>query len=703
MPQGTKETIFIISDLCCSTEEFKIRKKLESLPEIDSLQFNLVSHKLTVCHGTDEQKIQRALKDIGLPGFIENAVSPATEKKALRNQVIAVAGSSSLLTFGGVLSLLHAPLILTHSLFLLAIALGGWQIAAKALRSVKNLSLDINFLMTVAVIGAVIIGEYAEGAAVIVLYALSLLLESKSMDRSRRAIQSLINLSPPTTTVLREGKELIVPVEKISVGEMVVIRPGERIGLDGVVAKGLSSVDQAPITGESLPVAKRQGDLVFAGSFNKHGALEVQVTKSPKDSTLARIIHLVEDAQSKKAPSQTFVERFAQVYTPAVFILAIGVATIPPILFNAPFSDWFYRALVLLVIACPCALVISTPITVVSAITNATKHGMLFKGGKHLEALAGVRAVAFDKTGTLTEGKPTVTDIVNLNSISSKEILRIAAAAEMKSEHHLADAFLQKAEEEGIVLDDIATESFASLTGKGVRTTIDGKTYIVGSHQLIEELGVCSPAVEHTLQHLEDQGKTVVLLADEKQVLGVIGIADRVREESHKTVKSLHTAGVERVVLLTGDNQGTAASVAEKLGVDEVRAELLPEEKLTAVQQLKAHYRSVAMVGDGINDAPALAAADVGIAMGGIGSDTALETADIVLMSDNIAKIPFGIDLGKKSFRIIKQNIALALVTKLIFLGLGIFGMTSLWLAILADDGATLVVILNGLRVLKMK
>ncbi|MGH2569030.1 MAG: heavy metal translocating P-type ATPase, partial [Bacteroidota bacterium] len=413
-------------------------------------------------------------------------------------------------------------------------------------------------------------------------------------------------------------------------------------------------------------------------------------------------IHLVEEAQSNKAPSQTIVERFAQYYTPAVFMLAIGIATVPPLLLQAPFEEWFYRALVLLVISCPCAFVISTPVSVVSALTNAARNGLLLKGGKHLELLARVRAVAFDKTGTLTQGKPSVTDIVNLNSLSENDILRIAAAAELWSEHHLADALLRKAAEKGIsIVNVIADEDFLSIAGKGISTTVEGKRYIVGNHQLIEELGVCTPRVERVLSEFERQGKTVVILSDERQVLGVIAIADAIRNEGTGTVEALHSLGVERVALLTGDNKGTAHVVANQLGLDERQAELLPLDKLGAIKALQEQYTTVAMVGDGVNDAPALAAADVGIAMGGVGSDTALETADVVLMSDNIAKVPFAIALGKKTVGVIKQNIALALLTKLVFITLGVFGMTSLWLAILADDGATLVVILNGLRLLR--
>lgn len=703
MNTNIQETTITIHDLCCATEEQTIRKKLEKHSGVKNLDFNIVSHKLKVQHICDEKIILQQLKDIGLPGFIESSSTQATQSNTSNRLLISTGISAALLFAGGAISFAHAPEPLSIAFFIGSMIAGGWHIALKAYKSVKNFSLDMNFLMTIASLGAVVIGQYAEAAAVMFLFALSLVLESRSMERTRKAIHSLMRLSPASATVRRDGKEVLTPVEQVSIGETVILRPGERIGLDGIVLNGQSNVDQAPITGESIPVPKKSGDAVYAGSFNQQGSLEIQVTKPAADSTLSRIIHLVEEAQSKKAPSQTFVEQFAYYYTPSVFALALIVAAVPPLLFHAAFGDWFYRSLVLLVIACPCALVISTPVSIVSALTNAARHGILFKGGKHLEKLSHVKAVAFDKTGTLTEGKPSITDIISLDSLPPREILRITAIAELKSEHHLADAFLRKAQEENISIENISAENFSSIAGKGIRATVDGKSYIVGNHQLIEEMGVCSPKVERILSELEQQGKTVVILSNEQHTLGVIAIADRVRGESIGTIKKLHSLGIAKVILLTGDNSGTAAAVAKQLHVDELKAELLPGDKLVEIQKIKAEHGSVAMVGDGINDAPALAAADVGIAMGGIGSDTALETADVVLMSDNIAKIPYGIMLGKKTVSIIKQNIALALLTKIVFIVLGVFGWTSLWLAILADDGATLLVILNSLRLLKTK
>jgi len=700
--QTTQQTSFKIHDLCCATEEQKIRKRLESQPGIKSLEFNIVAHRLKVSHTCDEKVILNHLKDIGLPGI--NQQAPVhSGANSHRRLLLSTSLSALLFLIGLIGEVFEVGSPVPTIFFLSSMVAGGWHIAAKAGRAIRLLSIDMNFLMTIASIGAVIIGQHAEGAAVVLLFSISLVIESHSLDHTRRAIHSLLSVSPPSATVLRNGTETVLPVEDIEVGETVVIRPGERIPLDGQVIAGLSSVDEAPITGESLPSLKSKDDAVYAGSFNQRGALEVRVQRLSNDSTIAHIIHLVEEAQSKKAPSQTYVEKFAQYYTPSVFALAILIALVPPLLFSLAFEDWLYRALVLLVIACPCALVISTPVTLVSALANAAHHGILVKGGKHLEALASVRAVAFDKTGTLTEASLTVTDIVPLDSIPAKEILRITAAAELRSEHHLAEALLRKASSEGVELTDTVTEDFSSITGKGIRTRVDGTTYVVGNHQLVEDLKLCTPAVEKVLHDLESRGKTVIVLADERQVLGAIAVADRVRTASREAVRALRRLGVQQVTLLTGDNPRTAASIAAELQVDDAKAGLLPEDKLHAVHDLRKRFGSVAMVGDGINDAPALAAADVGIAMGGIGSDTALKTADIALMNDNIVRVPFALALGKKTLQIIKQNIAIALLTKGVFLVLGVFGLSSLWLAIFADDGAALLVIFNGLRLLRIK
>jgi Zn2+/Cd2+-exporting ATPase len=695
-----QKTTYLIHDLCCATEEQLIRKRLQRQPGIHGLEFNIISHKLTVQHSCSEESITKQLRDIGLPGINESA-QPRTPGKAYGRLLIWTGISAGLFVLALASMLLSFPTFVPPLIFMASMAAGGWHIASKTWKAVRSFSLEMNALMTVAAIGAVALGQYAEGAAVILLFSVSLLLESMSIESTRQAIRSLMKLSPASAAVIRNGTESTVPLETIRVGEIVVVRPGERVPFDGTVSRGSSSVDEAPITGEPFPASKGPGDTVYAGSFNQLGALHITVSRVSADSTIARIIHVVEEAQTKKAPVQTMVEKFARVYTPAVFAFALAVAFVPPVVFGASFSDWCYRSLVLIVMACPCALVISTPVTLACAMTNAARNGILIKGGKHLEILAGVRAVAFDKTGTLTLGRPTVTDIVALHSLSSAEILRVAAAAEVHSEHHLADALLRNAQETGIRLTDLVTEDFTAITGKGVRTRLNGTTYVIGNHSLMEELGVCSPEVERELFALERMGKTVVVLADATRVLGLIAIADEIRSESKRAVHELHSAGIQHVALLTGDNERSASLLAGQLNVDSVQSGLLPEDKLAAIESMRKRYGATAMVGDGINDTPALAAADVGIAMGGIGSDVALETGNVILMSDNISRIVHGILLGKKALRIINQNVVLALLTKGVFLALGLFGWTSLWLAILADDGATLLVILNGLRALR--
>ena len=700
MSEMTHHTGFIVNGLCCATEESLIRKKLSSLPGVQDLRFNSISHRLDVTHTCGDDTILKALKDIGLPGTA-NRGNIAASHRSGRMQLAMTSLSGIFFALGLVLDSLAVPAGVSLAVYLLSIGLGGWRVALKGMKALQNLSLDMNFLMSIAVIGALALGHPAEGAAVIFLFSVSLLLESMSMDRGRRALSSLLKLAPLTATVREAGMEAVVPIENVHVGRTMIIRPGERIPLDGIVVAGFSSVDQSPITGESVPIAKSPGETVFAGSFNQRGVLEARVTKASADSTLATIIHMIEEAQSKKAPVQTFIERFAYYYTPAVFLAALSLVVVPPLLFGAPFDVWFYRGLVLLVIACPCALVISTPVSVVSALTSAARHGILIKGGRPLEQLASVQAVALDKTGTLTMGTPTITDIIAVDSLPPREILRITAAIELRSEHHLADAFLRKADQEGIDLDGIDVGQFDSLTGKGIKATVNSRVYWVGNHPLIEEIGLCSPDLESLLSSLEQHGKTAVVLTDESGPLGVIGIADQLRSESAQAVETLRAEGIQSVVLLTGDNRGAAEAIARNLGVDEARYELMPAEKLNAVRSLQSKYGRVAMVGDGINDGPALAAADVGIAMGGVGSDTALETSDVVLMSDNLMRIPTAIRLGKRALSVIRQNIIIALAVKALFLGLGVLGMTSLWLAILADDGATLVVILNSLRLLR--
>ncbi|HLF20001.1 MAG TPA: cation-translocating P-type ATPase, partial [Bacteroidota bacterium] len=605
LPADTKQSVFMVSDLCCAAEETLIRKKLGTLAGVRNLQFNLVSHKLTVQHSTQEQEILNALHKIGLPGHLEPRPGAPAKQRTSRRVLYSVISSGVFFAIGQIAHAVDAPQPIPLALFLAAILMAGWQVGTKAFKAVRNFSLDMNFLMTIAVIGAVAIGEYAEGAAVMFLFAFSLLLESLSMDRTRSAIQSLMKLSPTTAVVKKGAVETVVPVESVEIGDVIVLRPGERIPVDGEVVSGFSTVDQSAITGESMPILKKTGDSVYAGSLNQRGTLDVRAVKPASDSTIARIVHLVEEAESQRAPSQTFVEKFARFYTPSVFLLAIGIALVPPLLFHEPFGGWFYRALVLLVIACPCALVISTPVSIVSALTSAARNGLLIKGGKYLERLAKIDAMAFDKTGTLTEGRLVVMNIVSFDSISDQEILRIAAAVEVRSEHHLAEALLRHAQKENINLDDVVIEHFESVPGKGVRATVNRRHFTLGNHQFAEELGVCSPQVERILAELESKGHTAVILADERQALGVISVADTIRTESKTALESLHKLGVRQTILLTGDNRGTAQHIASRLGFDSAESDLLPDDKLSFIKKLKSRYATVSMVGDGVNDAPA--------------------------------------------------------------------------------------------------
>ena len=589
--------------------------------------------------------------------------------------------------------------------FVIAIITGGWFIAPKTWRALRQRSLDMNVLMTVAVIGAALIGEWSEAAAVVFLFALSELLEAFSLNRARRAIQALLKLAPQTALVKRDNDFKELPVQEVNVGEIISIRSGAKVPLDGEVTTGESSINQAPITGESMPVEKKPGDPVFAGTINTEGSLEVRVTKPYSETTLAKIIHLVEEAQSEKAPSQRFVDKFARFYTPSVFIVALLVLLIPPLAFHGEWNTWIYRSLVLLVIACPCALVISTPVSIVSGLTAMARRGVLIKGGTHLESIGRLRALAVDKTGTITEGKPKVTKVTPWNGKQEDEVIRIAAAIDAHSDHPLAQAVVNYANERKISFT--RSENHQSKTGRGAEARIDGHDYFVGNHRLAHELGVCSPELEKLLSEIEAQAQSVVVVGHKPhdgetgEVLGVISVGDTVRANAAAAIQALHKAGVRKVVMLSGDNQRTVDAISKQVGIDEAHGNLLPDDKIARVKELIAAHEFVGMIGDGVNDAPAMAAATIGIAMGGAGTDTAIETADIALMKDDLAKVAETIVLGRRTLRVIQTNIAFALVVKAVFLVLAFTGHTSLWLAILADTGATLVVIANALRLLR--
>jgi Cd2+/Zn2+-exporting ATPase len=589
-----------------------------------------------------------------------------------------------------------------------------YPIARSGLNGLRiNREFNINLLMTIAAVGAVIIGEYLESATVIFLFAIGEALEGYTAERARRSLRGLLDLAPPRAVRLRAGREETVAVEDLHINDILLVRPGERIPMDGVVTAGVSSANQAPITGESMPVSKTVGDTVYAGSINGEGALELRVTALAQDNTLSRIIQLVEEAQSSRAPSQRLIDRFAHYYTPAVVVLALVVATIPPLLFGAPFWDtpeghgWFYRALAMLVIACPCALVISTPVTVIAAITAAARRGVLIKGGAHLEALGRVRAVAFDKTGTLTSGQPVVTALHAVDCVGTpvpcapcSDVLALAAAVEQRSTHPLAQAIVRAAAEHQVLDHYAPAANVTTLAGQGVQGRVGDRLVTVGSHSLFEQQHPHTAEVCALVDAAEAQGQTAMLLSDGERVRGYIAVADQPRTSSVNAIAELNQMGLT-TIMLTGDNERAAQAVGQAVGVTDVRARLMPEDKVQAVRGLLADFKQVAMVGDGINDTPALAAATVGIAMGGAGSAQAVETADIALMADDLTQLPAAVRLARLARSLIRQNIALSLGLKAVFLILALLGGVSLWAAVFADVGMSLIVTLNGMRPLR--
>ncbi len=699
------KTVFRIDDMDCPTEEGLIRDKLTGMIGVTALDFNLIQRRLTVTHSPEVlENIVSALQNIGFEAKIESGNStPATP------QIEAISKTNWwLLAFSGIAATLSevlgwiagVPEWAIIALALLAILSGGLPTYKKGWIALKNGNLNINALMSIAVTGAVAIGHWPEAAMVTFLFTLAELIEAKSLDRARNAIRGLMELAPETATVRQQdGNWLDMAAKEVPLGAVVRLRPGERIALDGIVTSGRSAVNQAPITGESMPVDKAEGDVVFAGTINETGSFEYRVTAEASHSTLSRIIHAVESAQGSRAPTQRFVDQFAKIYTPSIFAIALLVAILPPLLNGGSWLDWIYKALVLLVIACPCALVISTPVTIVSGLAAAARKGILIKGGVYLEEGHQLTTLALDKTGTITHGKPAQTDFIALTGDDTR-IHTLAASLAARSDHPVSLAIARAANESGIVLLDVA--DFAAILGRGVKGSIDGHTYQLGNHQLIEDLGLCSADIEAKLMPLERQGKTAVLLANQTGVLGIFAVADTVRDTSRQAIAELHSLGV-KTLMLTGDNAHTAEAIASEVGIDEARGNQLPENKLTTIEQLlkDGNGGKIGMVGDGINDAPALARADIGFAMGAAGTDTAIETADVALMDDDLRKIPAFVRLSRDTAAILKQNIALALGIKLVFFMLTFIGMATMWMAVFADMGASLIVVANGLRLLR--
>ena len=684
----------------CPTEQTLIQNKLGKMSGIQKLEFNLINRVLGVWHelpSTDP--IREAIGSLGMQADVieqgddgETASLPAPKKPwwpLALSGVMAVAAEVIHFTDA-------AANWVVAIVALVAILSGGLTTYKKGWIALKNFNLNINALMSIAVTGAVLIGQWPEAAMVMFLFTVAELIEAKSLDRARNAIGGLMQLTPETATVQQDGQWVEVEVKQVALGSMVRVKPGERIGLDGEVVSGQSTIDQAPITGESLPVEKAVGDKVFAGTINQAGSLEFKVTAAANNSTLARIIHAVEAAQGARAPTQRFVDSFSKIYTPAVFLLALAVAVIPPLFMAAAWFDWIYRALVLLVVACPCALVISTPVSIVSGLAAAARKGILVKGGVYLEMGHKLDYLALDKTGTITHGKPVQTDYVLLNESFGEKAVAISASLAGRSDHPVSQAIATSAE-----LDvHLQVEAFEALGGRGVKGEVEGRLYHLGNHRLVHESGLCSPELEARLEALESQGKTVVLLFDETGPLALFAVADTVKESSREAIAQLHALGV-KTVMLTGDNPHTAKAIAAQVGIDQAQGNLLPTDKLEAIEDLYAKNHRVGMVGDGINDAPALARAEIGFAMAAAGTDTAIETADVALMDDDLRKIPAFIRLSRDTSAVLKQNIALALVIKVIFLAVTFAGVATMWMAVFADMGVSLLVVFNGLRLLR--
>lgn len=692
-----------VQGFSCSNCANTFENNVKALQGVEDAKVNFGASKIYVQGTTTIEELEEA-------GAFENLkVRDDKEQKVERESFwkqkanIKVYISAVLLVVSWILSQQYGENHLIPTIgYATAIVIGGYTLFIQGFKNLSKFKFDMKTLMTIAIIGAAAIGQWGEGAMVVILFAISEALERYSVDKARQSIESLMDIAPKEAVIRRNNEEIKVHVEDILVGDIMIVKPGQKLAMDGRVVKGISTLNQAAITGESVPVTKTLEDEVFAGTLNEEGLLEVEVTKKVEDTTIAKIIHLVEEAQAERAPSQAFVDRFAQYYTPLIVVLALLIAVVPPLLFSAAWSTWVYQGLAVLVVGCPCALVVSTPVAVVTAIGNAANNGVLIKGGIHLEEAGALKAIAFDKTGTLTKGVPAVTDIVTYSG-NENDLLTITAAIEKGSQHPLASALMREAESKGLDFDKLVVEDFQSITGKGVKAKVNNEMYYVGSPKIFEEIhGVLESNQKRQINDIEAQGKTVMVLGNEEEILSLIAVADEIRETSKAVINQLNKIGIE-TVMLTGDNERTAREIGKQVGVSDIKASLLPEDKLNFIKELRGKHKKVGMVGDGVNDAPALAASTVGVAMGGAGTDTALETADIALMSEDLNQLPYTIKLSRKAVAIIKQNITFSLAIKLLALLLVIPGWLTLWIAIFADMGATLLVTLNSLRLLKRK
>jgi len=697
-----KESIYELQGLSCANCASKFEKNVQNIPAVEKAQVNFAAAKVTIQGDVTIEQLEQAGAFDHIKVRAENddpfQIEPIWKKRenilAGLALLILLLGIALQLSFGE-----GHPIVITT--FVVAILVGGYDLFITGIKNLFRFYFDLHTLMTIAIIGAAFIGEWVEGAAVVILFAISEALEAYSVDKARQSIKTLVDIAPNHAIIRRGNNIMELHVNDIQIDDLMMIKPGEKVAMDGEVISGRTSINQAAITGESLPVQKNTGDEVFAGTLNEEGAIEVRVTKLVADTTIAKIIHLVEEAQAEKAPAQKFVDKFAFYYTPAIMIIALLVATVPPLLFAGDWSQSIYLGLATLVVGCPCALIISTPVAIVTAIGNAARHGVLIKGGIHLEETGRLNMIAFDKTGTLTKGTPEMTHIIPIQQIEETEVLKIATAIEVFSQHPIASAIIKAANDRQ--LSQYEATSFQSITGKGAQAKVNGDLYYIGNVALFTDKEAKNTLPLAEMESLQQDGNTVMLLGTEEHILAILAVADQVRDTSYTVIGKLKKLGIQHTLMLSGDNYFTANAIAKKIGITDVHADLLPEDKLAIINEMKEKHGRVAMVGDGVNDAPALATATIGIAMGGAGTDAALETADIALMDDDISKLPYTIDLSKRALNIIKQNISFAFLLKIIALLLVIPGWLTLWIAIIADVGATLLVVVNSMRLMRVK